>query len=560
MSEDNDNPPLIDLSSLRMMPDWVANFGKQTTDARPVRDEEDTSRRPQDRRGKPGDHGRSFGQGGRGQGDGGRRDFRSQRDGDRRDQRGQGPGGPRRHDDRRPRSDRGPSFQGGERAPFPAGVKAIIEPETQSVEALASYVRLQGRAFSLFDAARLIAMDAERHQVKFECGPERLVGFYKLQSGVGLFETKEEAFKFALRDAEALKSYYQIEDVELEEPKGQFNSVAVCSITGEIFGPPSHHSYPLALKRFHAERFGNMPLEDYKRKVDVKSDPELVEKWKEKQRKGTKWTWLNGEAAEGATPVEFTKQSEMEAHFRRFHGDTVAIEVREAVLPGTVRREQLSSGLGRLFRKSLEETRKHLFELSQRLAQQLERRGLKLFKRRGGKLYVSRIRPRAVDPAVVFSARVAAIVERVRSEPGVLASKLLAEFAPANVEATAVAGDAGAAETKSLTEEQRGVILDLRWLADEGYIIEYSDGPVFLGIQGDPPNAKPTAASKPVSEATAESAAAEGDVGDESSTKGNLGAEERVETASEFVEAPAVEEDAKESAIAESDTATIDPI
>ncbi|MBL9115847.1 MAG: hypothetical protein JNJ83_12640 [Verrucomicrobiaceae bacterium] len=393
---------------------------------------------------------------------------------------------------------------------MPAGVKAIIEPEAQSVEALASYVRLQGRAFSLFDAARLIAMDAERHQVKFECGPERLVGFYKLQGGVGLFETKEEAAKFALRDADTLKSYYQIEDVELEDPKGQFNSVAVCGITGEIFGPPSHHSYPVALKRFHAERFGHMSLDDYKRKVEVKSDPEMVEKWKELQRKGTKWTWLKGEVAEGAAPVEFTKQADMEAHFKRHHCDSVAIEVREAVIPGTVRREQLSAGLGRLFRKSLEETRKHLFELSQRLAQQLERRGLKLFKRRGGKLYVSRIRPRAVDPAVVFSPRVAAIVDRVRAEPGVIASKLLAEFAPISPESGAAADSAGtgSSEPKALTEEQRGVILDLRWLADEGYIIEYSDGPVFLGIQGDPPNAKPVAASKPLGEAIVEAPAA----------------------------------------------------
>jgi hypothetical protein len=39
---------------------------------------------------------------------------------------------------------------------------------------------------------------------------------------------------------------------------------------------------------------------------------------------------------------------------------------------------------------------------------------------------------------------------------------------------------------KPPTEEQVGVIKDIRWLANEGYVIEYSDGMVFLGVQGEP--------------------------------------------------------------------------
>jgi hypothetical protein len=42
-----------------------------------------------------------------------------------------------------------------------------------------------------------------------------------------------------------------------------------------------------------------------------------------------------------------------------------------------------------------------------------------------------------------------------------------------------------AAETRALTDEQKAVIRDLHWLADEGYIIEYSDGTVFIGVQAE---------------------------------------------------------------------------
>jgi hypothetical protein len=176
------------------------------------------------------------------------------------------------------------------------------------------------------------------------------------------------------------------------------------------------------------------------------------------------------------------------------HGDSVVIEVREAVLPGNIRREQLSPGLGRLFRRNLEEARKHLFELSQKIAHGLERRGMKLFKRRAGKMFVSRVKPKAVDPGVIFSERINSIVEAVRREPGILASKLVEKIAPSPAPAPQAEGEAAAApKAQQFTDEQVAVLRDLRWLSDEGYVIEYSDGPVFLGVQGEPPQHAPEA-------------------------------------------------------------------
>jgi hypothetical protein len=502
MTDDNANPPIVDISNLRLMPDWVANFG-QAPSKEPRQYEEDRrggGRGEFDRRGGGRD------QRGRGAGGAGApRPRGPERDGERRSF-----GGDRRRDDSKGGRFRPGGLRQGvlpERVEMPSGVSVLIEPDERSLEALASYVRLQGRAFSLFEAARLVASDAARHQVRFECSAERLVGLFSVLGGAGLFESKEEALRFALRHAETLNKFYQVEEIELEGPKGQFNSVAVCGISGEILGPPSHHSFQVALKRLHTTRFAHLPLEEYRRKIENKTDEELVEKWKAEQSKGTKWTWLKG--TEGAEPVAFQKESEMEAHFRQTHGNDVVRELRTAIMTGTVRREQLSAGLGRLFRRNLEDSRKHLFELSQRIAQQLERRGLKLFKRRSGKLFVSRIKPRAIDPGVVFSPRVSAIVERVRGEPGILASKLLAEFATEAPEATKSDDTTANAAERALTEGQRAVILDLRWLADEGYIIEYSDGPVFLGIQGDPPNAKPQSSNAPTVAETAVAAAME---------------------------------------------------
>ena len=515
-------PPAIDLSDLKLMPAWVASFGKE--EARPKYAEE----RIDDRRGGGGRGfgndrgGPSRGGGGFGGGGGaggpprGRGNFG-----------GGGTGGPRPQGDRPAQAgDRrgGGAFTGGgpreerrgppyhdDRPAIPSGVKATIEAEDKALDALATHIKTQGRAFSLFDAARLVLAGEDRHHVKFECEPERLVGLFSVP-GSGLFETREEALNYLLRSPEAIAPFYKMEEVELEAPKGNFTSVGVCGFSGEVLGPPSHHSYQTALKRLHNERFSNMSFEDYRRRVRVETTPELIEKWKAAQSKGVRWIYIKAEAAEGEEPLSFTSRAEVEAHFRRTHGDEAVVEVREATLPGTIRREQLSPGLGRLFRRNLEEARKHLFELSQKIAHGLERRAMKLFKRRAGKMFVSRVKPRAVDPGVIFSERIMAIVEAVRREPGILASKLLEKVAPTPVAAAPAEGEAAAEpKQKQFTDEQVLVLRDLRWLSDEGYVIEYSDGPVFLGVQGEPPQHAPEAkaANQAKDKAQAAPAAAE---------------------------------------------------
>ena len=368
---------------------------------------------------------------------------------------------------------------------LPTGLKITVEPEDKALEMLSQHIKTQGRAFSLFDAARLVLAGTERHRVKVECEAERLVGLFQVPSDGSLFETREEATRHLLKNATALAELYREEQIELEEPKGVFTSVAVCGMSGEVLGPPSHHSFQTALKRLHNERYSNLPFEDYRRRVRNETGEEFINQWKEQQRKGTRWVYLKGEVAEGAEPLSFSSRAEFEAHFRAHHAEASVIETREAIVHATVTREQLSPGLGRLLRRHIEEAKKHLFELSQKIAHGLERRGLKLFKRRSGKMFVSRVKPRAIDPGVVFSERVGAIVNAIKAEAGIDITKLVETVSPSVV----VEGQS----PPGPTEEQMSVMRDLHWLAEEGYVILYSDNVAFLGVQGEPPQHAPAA-------------------------------------------------------------------
>ena len=453
MSDSPESTPL-DLSDLRLMPKWVAEFG--TSSPSPAADfpeEEPRSRDRRDSRGPRDQQRRSFGGGAGSQGGpprGDRRPFDKPRGpssdrgprppGGRDDRRTGGGGGYRQDRDRQHgrggRDDRG-GDRGGygnrprfEQAPPPVtGLNVQVEPEAKATEAMAAMIRNAGKAYSVFDAARLVLASGDRFHVRFKMAPDASTKLFAVPTDGSLWLSREEALTHVIH-GDALNDFYKVDEVELEVPKGNFTSVAVCGMTGELLGPPSHHSYQTTLHKIHREQFSHMPFEDYKRRVRTDSSPEAVEKWKESQKHGMQWTWLKGETAEGEEPKTFKSRSEMEAHFRTHHAEKLVGEVSEATVAGNIPKKLLAPSLYNHLRRAVDEGRKHLLSTAQQLCSGFERHGLKLFKRRGGKLWVSRTRPRLLEGNVVLSARIAKMVEIIKTQPGIPVKKLIETVAP----------------------------------------------------------------------------------------------------------------------------------
>jgi hypothetical protein len=505
-----DNPPQtqpgwVDLSDLKLMPAWVGDFGKEDKIKQRYAGREDD--RP--RRDGPGGRG-GFGDRDRRGGPPPRRDGPGggpppRRDGPGGGFRPRGEGGPPRRDgdDRRGPRRFGDRDRGGppqrEWVEIPKDVQITIYPDDKAIDALAAHVRQSGHAFSMFDASRLVLAGGDRFVVRYRCAEERPTGLFNVPADGSLFLTRDEALAHVLRSA-ALDEFYRVEEIELEAPKGEFASVAVCGMSGELIAPPSHHSYQTGLIRLHRERFANMPFEDYKRRVRVEANPEIVAKWKENMSKGQRWVCLKGETPEGGEPVALGSRADMEAHFRRTFGNDAVIEVREANVHGNIDKQKLSHVLFIMMRQAVDAARKHLFEISQKLGAGLERRGMKLFKRRAGKQFVCRVKPRAVENGMVFSDRLADIVEILKKNHGMPMQTLVESIMPSPPPMEGADPKA----PKHPTEAQIDVIKDIRWLANEGYVIEYSDGMIFLGVQGEPqqPAAKKEKGASPAAETT----------------------------------------------------------
>ena len=233
--------------------------------------------------------------------------------------RGPRPGGPR-PDDRGPRPG-GPDRRGGGRPDFRgddrrggsgrfedrpyieplAGWRVRLFAEPKSLEAITRQVKASGRAYPVFELGRLFLAGRDRYVVNFSRlpapqvprgpkgaavpeveplgGPEHL---FHVPADGSLWLSRDEAIRHILHGP-SLQQYYRRETISVDPPKGIFTAVAVCGFSGEILGPPNHHSFQTTVARLHREKFYNLPLDRYKSRIRSEKDEALVAKWLEGQ-------------------------------------------------------------------------------------------------------------------------------------------------------------------------------------------------------------------------------------------------------------------------------------
>lgn len=289
--------PSLDLSGLDFGPSWAKNDAPKRDYSKEVG--------PRDR------------QVSRGKGRGPRRD-------DRRDQKGRNGGSNERRAQRKdhqgrgrgPRNDRErrPQY---EETPAPEGFSAQLLPVEAGLDNLARQIQASGRTYSVFDLAKIVTGARERFLVSFQA--PKNTKLFRCRLDGSLWLTRDEALRHFWK-AKLHTELYEEVKTEGEAPKGNFTSVAQCGMSGEYLGPPNYHSYQSALLQKHREQFSHIPLEDYKRKVQVKSDEDAVNAWLEQMKTQIRFRPLTADeitarreerkAAEASKESPATSQSE----------------------------------------------------------------------------------------------------------------------------------------------------------------------------------------------------------------------------------------------------------
>ncbi len=425
-------------------------------------------------------------------------------------------------------------------------------PEDTSFSALAKTIRSSCRTIELFEIARTVIGKADRFVVvltrKTGLGGEGRQDDAATAGGAGKqaiylsvpdglpFESDEAALSHVL--THHLGRFFDLAEVEVEPPKGNFQVINKCGVTGELLGPPNYHRYQQIVQQHYTAKISRMPLEAFKSRIETVRDPEVVAQWLEKMKKTTRYTWKQGAkpaaaaapatveapaaavapesgepiaaaalaevaAQEGSTTPESSPALTFDAfedartylltHAReklvrpvetaRFHGKLV-----ETMPDGEIRRATEGA---------LERQRRFPLDTANALRGRLRREHFTIFKKGSkGISYVCAVKRKFRVPGQTFAETISALISFIEGHPMVRASELPAKFlgidlpappkaAPAPVEgaAEAPAETVAATPAPELTIDQRAKLSrmqgDLRWLVTEGYVTEFIDGRLF---------------------------------------------------------------------------------
>ena len=411
-----------------------------------------------------------------------------------------------------------PSFGGGERrgprrddsreqrsappAPLPlAEISVTFMPDQNGVESLARQIKMNGRAYPLFQIARMILNKHERHSITFsvkknaEGKPIQPLFVCALDETPWLSEN--DAVAHVLR--KHFNTFYQAERTATEPPKGVYTFVAQCGFSGEILGPPNNHDYQNKLRKLHAEKFARMPFESFKASVRIVKDEAIVKKWIEDQSFKTDFVCLNL-----PEPLRLATMEEVEKHFRETHLANIIKPVESVTLTGVAAKAMRAPELTRVLRAAWDAQFTFPLQIATGLSQRFSDHGLHFFKVNKTVTHVSVARPMFLEVETTpVSDGIKKIVQFINAHPKCSRRKLVENLAPSPKPAAPALTETGAApvtlEALQPTPEQNAIIADLHWLVHQGHVIEFADGKLETAKKPVP---KPPRAPKPAKPGT----------------------------------------------------------
>jgi hypothetical protein len=249
---------------------------------------------------------------------------------------GGGPGGPRREGgyggERGPRYGQGgpggPAGRGApqDRGPYDSPYFAVtFYPEDTSFNTLVQTIRKSCRTVELFEIARTVVAKTDRFVVVLAhkpapaaapaaegapAAPKPAKPVFHISVPDGIpFESDEAAVAHVL--GRHLDKFFDSAEAEVEPPKGNFQVINKCSLTGELLGPPNYHRYNQILQQHYAAKIAaRMSLEAFRSRIETVRDPEVVNQWLAKMKKTTRYTWkLNAKPAPAAAAPEAPQEA-----------------------------------------------------------------------------------------------------------------------------------------------------------------------------------------------------------------------------------------------------------
>lgn len=413
----------------------------------------------------------------------------------------------------RPRQDRGH-----ERPPPPlwrdSPFDVQVYPDDPILTTLTRAMRHSLRTYELFEIARLVLEKPERYHVsiRYKDGAEEQPRLLHLSVPDGLpFVSEEAAVDHVLRHH--LDKFFATDQVEVEPPKGAFQFMARCTLTGDFLSPPNYHRYQPILIQYHQERFPDMPFERFRASIETVKDEEAIQNWLKSMTTQTHYRVAGQEEGE-----IFETAEQARAHLLRSNKDQVVRAVRVVKLPGARVADIADEGIKPFVVGCIEHQKRFPLDTANGLRGRLRRQDFFIYKRGSrGVSYVCAVKRKFRQPDQVFADSVEQLLKFIEEHDMIHASELPEKF----LHLPAAAGEGAAAPGPEAEEKIKRMSIDLRWLLFEGYVTEFSDG----RLQAHPVAQQASAKQRPPEDSTQGKAGAAG--GEETPGAGDEAAGEK---------------------------------
>ncbi len=352
-----------------------------------------------------------------------------------------------------------------------APVQVDFLPEERAFAKIIEQIKQGHTAYPLFGLARMFLERPERHRIRIR-SLDNASMLYQLGDlgAVALEASALERIAFQ----EKRDEFYQTEVIEKEPVKGVFTSVARCTLSGKLLGPTNYHAFQPTIRALYEQRFSRrMTFEDYRRTIEITSNPASVNQWKDEARKTINFRTRNEEPAS-----VFPNLSGVEQHFRTHYLPALIKPCLAAEIPGDLARHLPDRRIVASIRVARDRENRFPAQIAGALRHGLNQAGLHVFKHKKRILYISTIRPQAFDPSQAsISAGLAAILATLRSFPKITRKQLAEKILPKEK-----------AEKDEGTYQRAKAVLvgDLLWLAKAGHVIEFADGTLDLPLPPKP--------------------------------------------------------------------------
>ena len=192
--------------------------------------------------------------------------------------------------------------------PKPLQAEVKILPETKALGTIIRKLQQDTHAYKLKDLAYFFLDNPSSVLLKVTMKDE--TKFHQCKA-CGFASTKEEDVVDHILNAH-LGDYYEVKEIDCEPPKGNFNCVAKCGLSGVLLGPPNVHEFNATVKEMIRTRYPNMSEAEYRSHIEMVRDAEAIEQWRQGAVKKT--VYVAKGAEEGA---ETYTREQAEGLFRR---------------------------------------------------------------------------------------------------------------------------------------------------------------------------------------------------------------------------------------------------